>query len=637
MGVASVFTSGMVLQQGVAVPVWGTAIPGRKVTVRFAEQEKVAIADTEGRWKVMLDPLTACADPRTLQISSTHNQQPITLHDVLVGEVWVCSGQSNMQWPVVGSNRGAEEVRAANFPEIRLFTVPNVPSGEPESNIDGVAWSVCSPDTVSPFSAVAYFFGRELHRRLKVPIGLINTSWGGTVAEAWTSWGTLSGEPSLRGIAENFERDLPRLAQRREAWSRDFKALEEQNRDKGNTKYGAGWAGLAEPDGKWADMELPGIWQSKGLNFSGILWFRKTIEIPAGWAGKDLSLSIGATDKSDTTYFNNEQVGSVTMADRLDSWSLLRTYTVPGKLVRAGQNVIAVRVHSDKYAGGMTGPADVMKVSCPACGGDPVISLAGTWRYAVEENYGLVQIPVEPVGPGHQNAPSALFNGMIAPLLPFAIRGAIWYQGESNADRARQYQTLFPLMIRDWRRAWGQGDFSFYFVQLANYMAQQVQPSESQWAELREAQTMALALPNTGMAVAIDIGDAGDIHPANKQDVGLRLAFNALNQTYGLREVMPCGPLFRLVSRDGASLRLSFDFVGRGLVCRGEALQGFAIAGEDGRFVWATAIIDKEQVVVSCPGVSHPKAVRYAWADNPAANLYNRDGLPASPFRVDVM
>ena len=637
MGIASVFTSGMVLQQGVAVPVWGTAIPGRKVTVRFAEQEKASITDTEGRWKVMLDSLTACADPRTLQISSTHNQQPITLHDVLVGEVWVCSGQSNMQWPVAGSNRGAEEVRAANFPEIRLFTVPNVPSGEPESNIAGAAWSVCSPDTISPFSAVAYFFGRELHRRLKVPIGLINTSWGGTVAEAWTSWGTLSGDPSLRGIVENFERDLPRLAQRREAWSRDFKALEEQISDKGNTKYSEGWAGPAEPDGNWADMELPGIWQGKGLNFSGILWFRKTIEIPAGWAGKDLNLAIGATDKSDTTYFNNEQVGSVTMADRLDSWSLLRTYTVPGKLVRAGRNVIAVRVHSDKYAGGMTGPEDVMKVFCPACGGDPVISLAGTWRYAVEENYGLVQIPVEPVGPGHQNAPSALFNGMIAPLLPYAIRGAIWYQGESNADRARQYQTLFPLMIRDWRRAWGQGDFSFYFVQLANYMAQQAQPSESQWAELREAQTMALALPNTGMAVAIDIGDAGDIHPGNKQDVGLRLAFNALNQTYGLREVMPCGPLFRLVSRDGASLRLSFDFVGRGLVCRGEALQGFAIAGEDGRFVWATATIENEQVVVSSPGVSHPKVVRYAWADNPVASLYNRDGLPASPFRTDVM
>jgi len=627
----------MVLQQGVAVPVWGTATPGLKVMVRFADQGKVAFADAQGRWKVSLDSLSVSSEPRELRISSTHNLEPITISNVLVGEVWVCSGQSNMQWPVIGSRRGLEEARTAISSEIRLFTVPKVPSGEPETNVSGAAWCVCTPDTVAPFSAVAYFFGRELHRQLKVPIGLINTSWGGTVAEAWTSWNALLGEPSTRDIVEKFERDLPHLAKHREAWSREFKALEEQNRDKGNAKYGEGWADMAEPDGDWADMDLPGIWQSKGINHSGILWFRKVVEIPARWAGKELSLSIGATDKSDTTYFNNEQVGSITMADRLDSWSWLRTYTVPGKLVKAGRNVIAVRVHSDKYAGGMTGPVDVMKVSCPECGTDPAIPLAGLWRYAIEANYGLVQFPVEPVGPGHQNSPSALFNGMIAPLLPYAIRGAIWYQGESNAERARQYQTLFPLLIRDWRRAWGQGDFSFYFVQLANYMARQAEPSESQWAELREAQTMALELPNTGMAVAIDIGDAGDIHPINKQDVGLRLAFNALNQTYGLREVMPCGPLFRSVRRDGSSLRLSFDFVGQGLICQGEALQGFAIAGMDGRFMWATATIENEQVVVSCPGVTHPKAVRYAWADNPAANLYNRDGLPASPFRTDVV
>jgi sialate O-acetylesterase len=275
-----------------------------------------------------------------------------------------------------------------------------------------------------------------------------------------------------------------------------------------------------------------------------------------------------------------------------------------------------------------------MNLSCPSCGEGAVISLAGTWRYAIEAHYGFVEVPMEP--PGHQNAPSALFNGMIAPLLPYAIRGAIWYQGESNADRAQQYQTLFPAMIRDWRRAWGQGDFAFYFVQLANYMARWPNPTESKWAELREAQTMALALPKTGMAVTIDIGEADDIHPSNKSDVGLRLALNALHQTYGCRDVIPCGPLFHSLKREGSSLRISFDSVGPGLECQGETLVGFAVAGEDGRFIWAAAKIDGEEVVVSSPDVPLPLSVRYAWADNPEANLFNMAGLPASPFQAQV-
>ncbi|MFZ4777472.1 MAG: sialate O-acetylesterase [Terrimicrobiaceae bacterium] len=628
----------MVLQQGIPVPVWGTAEPGLIATVQFAGQKKVAIADSQGRWEVRLDPMAANADPQELKIAGNPGSE-ISDHiftNVLVGEVWVCSGQSNMEFPVIGSLHGGAEILAASFPDIRLFTVPNRPSGIPETSLGGATWCACSPETVATFSAVAYFFGRELHRRLKVPIGLINTSWGGTVAEAWTSWDGLSDDPATREIVETFERDMPLIAERRLTWQRVLKTLEEDERlrDSGNTKLCEGWADLAEPKGTWADMDLPGTWQSQGCNHSGIFWFRKTVEIPVSWAGQDLRLSIGATDKSDITYFNNEQVGSITMADRVDAWSLPRTYTVPGKWVKAGRNVLAVRVHSDKCAGGMTGPSELMNLSCPSCGEGAVISLAGIWRYAIEANYGLVDVPMEP--PGHQNAPGALFNGMISPLLPYAIRGAIWYQGESNADRAQQYQALFPALIRDWRRAWGQGDFAFYFVQLANYMARWPRPSESKWAELREAQAMALALPNTGMAVAIDIGEADDIHPRNKHDVGMRLAFSALNQTYGCSEVIPCGPLFRSVKRDGSSLRILFDSAGSGLECRGETLQGFAVAGDGGRFVWASANIDNEEVVVSSPDVSRPTSVRYAWADNPAANLFNMTGLPASPFQAQV-
>lgn len=632
MEIASVFTSGMVLQQGISVPVWGTAKPGLGVTVRFAGQEVLAAADTTGSWMAHLRPLVANATSATLEIIASDGSH-LSLSNVLVGEVWVCSGQSNMQWVLANSIQGNKEVAAAEFPAIRLFTVPNRSSGMPEANVSGAKWNVCSPNNAANFSAVGFFFGRELYRRLKVPIGLINTSWGGTLAEAWTSREGLSGDPAVRDIVENFERNQPELLERHTAWSREVSAMEEGIRDTSNARFCDGWAGLAEPAGTWSDMELPGTWQSKGCNHSGIFWFRKTVELPAAWAGKDLLLSIGATDKSDVTYFNNEQVGSVTMAERQDAWSFRRTYTVPGKWVKDGKNVIAVRVHSEKYAGGMTGPSEVMNLSCPARGDAAVIPLAGTWRYAIEANYGLVELPAEPVGPGHQHSPCGLFNGMIAPLLPYAIRGAIWYQGESNADRAVQYQSLFSTMIRDWRRAWGQGDFGFYFVQLANYMARHALPMESHWAELREAQRMTLAVPHTGMAVAIDIGEEGDIHPRNKQDVGLRLALNALNQTYGHRTVVPCGPLFRSAAREKSSLRISFDGADGGLVCRGEKLQGFAIAGADHRFVWASAIIEGEQVVVSSPEVSQPEAVRYAWADNPAANLYNAAGLPASPFR----
>ncbi|MCX6970920.1 MAG: 9-O-acetylesterase [Verrucomicrobia bacterium] len=622
MKIASIFTDGMVLQQGIPVPVWGTAAAGVAVTVNFADQQASGSADADGRWLVRLAPLAANAEPSVLDVASTDGGS-ISLSDVLVGEVWVCSGQSNMEWPLSSSHNGAEEVLRAHFPQIRLFTVPKRPSGAPESGVTGTAWCACTPETAGKCSAVAYYFGRELYSRLNVPIGLINSSWGGTVAEAWTSWDALSENPVTRGIVQSWERDLGP----RGTWWQGFEALAERTRDKKNTKYPEGWADIDEPAAEWGDMELPGTWQSRGFNHSGIFWFRKTVELPPAWEGRDLRLSIGAADKSDITYFNNTRVGGVTMAEREDAWSLPRNYTVPGNLVKAGRNVIAVRVHSDIHGGGLTGPSEEMKLSCPDCGADAGIPLGGTWRYAIEANYGLV--------PSIHNAPSVLFNGMISPLLPFAIRGAIWYQGESNADRAEQYRALFQALIRDWRRAWGQGDFPFYFVQLANFMARSPQPTESSWAELREAQAMALDLPHTGMAVAIDIGEADDVHPKNKHDVGLRLALNALYQTYAQRSAVPCGPLFRSMKREGSSLRLSFDFVGGGLVCRGDAPSGFAIAGEDGRFVWAAAKIDGDDVLVSNPEVASPESARYGWADNPEVNLYNKAGLPASPFRTD--
>ena len=645
---ASIFTDNMILQQGLTVPVWGMADPEARVTVSFRGQAETAIADADGKWLVKLAPMAASAEPAELTVSSVavaEGSEPNTLKfvNVLVGEAWICSGQSNMEWPLSLTCDADEKIAAANFPFIRLFTVNKRTSGTPVADIPHGQWCCCTPESAAQFSAVGYFYGRELHGHLGVPVGIINASWGGTVAEAWVSReGLLDTEPCVREMIELYEKDLADLPGATARWKVAVDAIEARTRDTGDTGWPRGWADMPEPTGEWKDIKLPCYWQSQGLNFSGILWFRKIIDVPAAWAGKDLTLSIGATDKSDITYFNNVKVGSITMAQRPDAWSTLRSYTVPGYLVKAGKNIIAVRVHSDMYAGGMTGPANVMKLVCPDLA-EESIQLDGLWRYAVEANYGFVAVPSQPAGPDNQNSPCTLFNGMIAPVIPFAMRGAIWYQGESNASRAHQYRTLFPALIRDWRRCWGRDDFGFYFVQLANYMGRPDYPGDSPWAELREAQTMTLKLPCTGMAVTIDIGDAEDIHPRNKEDVGKRLAFNALHQSYGQKDIIPCGPLFREMKIEGRAMRLFFDYVGDGLKCGGDKLEGFAVAGDDGKFVWADARIDpaantglaEETVIVESPLVSVPAAVRYAWADNPACNLYNRAGLPASPFRTD--
>lgn len=633
---AVVFTDNMVLQQTAVLPVWGTASPGLLVTVRFAGQEKTVKADVNGDWRVTLKPLTASAIPQEMNITvNDPDQTAITLRNILIGEVWVCSGQSNMEFSVSRAKNGERESTEANFPGIRLLTIPKLVAETPKKYIAANSWDVCSPETVSGFSAVGYFFGRELHRKLGVPVGLINASWGGTVAEAWTSKNTLLEIPELAGLVTKYDMDVANSAEIIAEYKAAVRQIEQKTRDLKNEGFQRGWADIPNPPGEWSDMELPGSWQNRGLDFSGVLWFRKEIELPAGWHGKELRLAIGATDKGDVTYFNNVQIGSITMEDRQDSWCLLRTYTIPDNLVKTGKNVIAVRVRSDKYDGGMIGPAEAMHLSCPALPESSSIPLTGVWKYAVENNYGKIVIPAIPPGPDNPNSPSVLFNGMISPLITFAIRGAIWYQGESNADRAVQYRTLFPAMIQDWRTQWNQGEFPFMFVQLANFRTEAAIPVESEWAELREAQTMTLRLPNTGMAVAIDIGEALDIHPVNKQDVGLRLALNALAKTY--RQQVPySGPMFKNMTRAGNTLELHFDHVNGGLECRGEKLLGFAIAGADRKFVWADAKISGDTVIVSSPEIAEPEFVRYAWADNPVCNLYNAAGLPAVPFRSDM-
>jgi sialate O-acetylesterase len=497
---------------------------------------------------------------------------------------------------------------------------------------------VCSPETAGNFSAVAFFFGRKLNQTLKVPVGLIHSSWGGTPAEAWTSRGALAAKPGLKNLVDALSLASANLPEAMAAYRKKLAEWEEKNflHDPGNQGFALGYAREDLNEEDWRTMRLPRAWESAGLAIDGSVWFRKTIDLPAEWAGKDLQLSLGAIDDFDTTYFNGEQVGS-TGSETPTYWMAPRKYIVPGRLVRAGRNAVAVRVFDHYGDGGITGSGGEMSLTLP---GQPGISLAGDWLYKIERAFEQIKVdystqPPAPPGAGNPNTPTVLYNAMIAPLTRYSIRGVIWYQGESNAGRAAQYRVLFPAMIRDWRAAWRLGDFPFLYVQLPNYQARKPEPSDSGWAELREAQLLTLGLPATGMAVTIDIGEERDIHPKNKQDVGNRLALWALSQTYG-QQIEYSGPLYQSFRVENGRLRVRFSHAAGLKTPDGKEVVGFAVAGADGKFVWANALIDGEEVVVWNDSVPYPMAIRYAWADNPAANLYNGAGLPASPFRTDA-
>ncbi|HRU04246.1 MAG TPA: sialate O-acetylesterase [Candidatus Brocadiia bacterium] len=625
MRVACLFQDHMVLQREMDVPVWGWAEPGARIEAELkgADAKAGATADAGGQWLLRLPPLEA-GGPYELVVRG--EGQEVAFRDVLVGEVWVCSGQSNMEFTLIAARDGEAEVAAAQHPSLRMVTVERAQSGAPKTDFKG-SWSVCSPATAGRFSAVGYFFARDLVRRLGVPVGMISASWGGTPAEAWVSREGLLTEPVLhdhvRRLDEEGRPDAEaKYAAALAAWQRSLP------QDPGNQGWPRGWAGLDADMSAWKTMRLPTHWQAAGYDFSGVFWFRREIQVPAEWAGRDLELSIGACDKGDVTYFNNERVGSLTPEQTPDSWRIERRYTAPGRLVKAGRNVVAVRVCSNVFAGGMTGPAGVMWAAPPGTPESQRIRLEGDWRFRVEHNFGRVTQAM----PRRLGAvPATLFNAMIAPLLPAAIRGAIWYQGESNAERPAEYRVLFPTLIRDWRRVWGQGDFPFYFVQLANFGCVQ------DWPALRAAQRCALDLPNTGMAVTIDIGEARDIHPKNKQDVGARLARVALARTYGVAGVEWSGPEVVWARSEGAAARVQFAHAAGGLRPADERLTGFELAGPGREFHEAEARrVGGGQLLLTAPGVTEARWVRYAWKCDPVCNLRNADGLPASPFEIPL-
>lgn len=625
----AVFSDNMVLQQQTQVPIWGQAAKGKKVIITASWDGKTytALADTEGNWKTEIQTPTA-GGPYTIRIS---DGKEVKLTNVMIGEVWICSGQSNMEMPLKGWGKVMnyqQEIDNANYPDIRLYqvkkTVSPIPLTAGESTMGG--WQNCAPQTVEEFSAVAYFFARELNRKLNVPVGVIDVTWGGTPAESWTSVETLNILPEFpdkTALIQKAQEDMPGAMAIYNRMMDEWET-EVRKKDRGYEDKQPLWAGVDFDASTWGKIQLPGfIEEQVDPNFEGTIWLRREVELSDGWLKRNLKVELNCIDDDDITFFNGQEIG------RTYGIGTVRHYTVPRSVLRKGKNVLTIRLGDTGGNSGIPGDPSMLYIT----NGKDKISLAGEWQQKISI-FNKNEVPQQPLSfQTCQFYPTVLYNGMLHPLIPFAMKGVIWYQGEANADRAYQYRDLFPLMIRDWRTQWNK-DFPFYFVQLASFMQRTDQPEESAWAELREAQTQALNLENTGMAVTIDIGDANDIHPKNKQEVGRRLSLIALNQTYG-KENAYSGPIYNHIQLRNNEIEVYFEHIDGQLVAQGGELKGFTIAGADHKFHPATARIVNDKVVVSSDKVPFPVAVRYGWANNPDCNLYNKAGLPASPFRTD--
>jgi sialate O-acetylesterase len=612
----AIFSDNMVLQQNKAIQIWGWADKGETVEVRFLNQLRKVKADKSGNWAVALGAQTH-GGPYSLEVKGKSNR--LSLHDILIGEVWLCSGQSNMEFAVKNAYNASVEISRANFPEIRSFNVTKAIGTQPKSDFEG-SWKVCSPGSVADFSAVAYFFAQNLYKELGIPIGIINSSWGGTDIETWISEQTFSQLPAELSKRydgkkiDNIDQFLKDNSSRKEFY------LKAMNNDPGISEK---WFAPETDIAPWPTMPIPQLWEGLLGDIDGIAWYCFSLDLPKEDAGKTAVIQLGPIDDNEITWVNGQTVGHT------EGYTVSRQYSIPENILMAGKNRITVKISDFSGGGGFYGKAEDIYLEVNG----KKYPLAGNWHYKLavtNKQFNFVE-------PSPNMQPSLLFNAMINPITKFPMAGAIWYQGENNSGQAYNYKTLFPTLINDWRKQW-HIDFPFYWVQLANYQAKDSNPVESNWAELRQAQSLTLSLPNTGQAVITDIGDANDIHPKNKQDVGRRLALIALNKTYGKTDLVYSGPTFRSMEIKGSKAVISFDNIGGGLTTTSKYgyVEGFSIAGKDKHFVWAKAYIDGEKITVFSENVSEPVAVRFAWANNPDVNLYNKEGLPAAPFQTDT-
>jgi sialic acid-specific 9-O-acetylesterase len=624
------FTDNMVLQQQSKVTFFGTAEKNKSVTVKTGWSGKTfrTQADANGKWSI---------EVKTPQAGGPYNicfsdGKELELKNVLLGEVWLCSGQSNMEMPVAGWGKVMnyeQEIKEADYPSIRLFQVKKATALSPKENLESTmgGWQECSSKTVPEFSALAYFYARQLWENLNVPVGVIDCTWGGTPAEAWTSLQTVSRVMGLEQVGKAFadagydeQKIIVNYNKVYQAWYERFIAA-----DKGLDRGTPVWSDTEYDDAEWKEMALPALWEKEKLpNFDGIVWFRKQIQIPQDWANKDLTLSLGMIDDEDIVYLNGEEVASGA------GFNTSRIYTIPAEKVKVGTSLLTVRVSDTGGEGGIYGNADAFYMNVK---GKTPKSLVGVWKYRVGMD--LKEVGPAPVSPfGSSSYPTVLYNAMVHPLTALPIKGVIWYQGEANVRRAVQYESLFQGLIQDWRQSFRSPEMPFYFVQLANFLERKTVQPDSEWAALREAQDKALHLDGTAMATIIDIGEAEDIHPKNKQEVGRRLALCALANTYGKNNVTASAPRYENYRIQGDKVYLYFDEVNGGFD-KNRELKGFIMAGPDHCFYEAKAYVEGNCIVVECPEVKLPVAVRYGWADNPECTLFGASGLPVAPFRTD--
>ncbi|WP_345989106.1 sialate O-acetylesterase [Chryseobacterium sp. Chry.R1] len=604
-------SDGMILQRNQDLKIWGYADAGEKITVKFISKTYHATADQNGNWTLMLPKLNA-GGPYSMTINE------ITLKDILIGDVWVASGQSNMELPMRRLTPLYEnEIKNANNPNIRFFTVPQKYNFKaPQNDLDGGKWESTNPQTILVFSGVAYFFAKELNEKNKVPVGIIHTSLGGSPVQAWMDENSLRKYPEYLAEAERWKNDD--LIKTTESQERSLSKAWYAELDQSDIGLSQHWEKDNGNDSGWKTMVVPGSWEDQEGSFDGSVWFRKEIILPKGVDQKTAFLNLGRIKDADVTYINGIKVGNVTY-EYPPRW-----YDIPKGVLKEGKNIITVRVINGSGKGQFI--AD--KPYYLEIDGQKT-DLKGEWKYKIGAK-------MEKMAPGQtfiRWKPLGLYNAMINPLINYNIKGFIWYQGESNTGKPKEYGDLLSTMISLWRSKWNKNDLPFLIVQLANFMEKKDEPLDSGWAELREQQRqVSLNVPYAGLAVAIDLGEWNDIHPLNKKTVGDRLALQALKIGEG-KKIIADGPVYQSMKTEGNTIILSFK-PGTDDLVQGE-LKGFAIQQKDGSYQWAKAEAKGSKVIVWNDQVTSPVNVRYDWADNPDGNLKNKNGLPASPFTTE--
>ncbi|MBF4493369.1 sialate O-acetylesterase [Flavobacterium sp. MR2016-29] len=611
-------SDGMILQRDIPVKIWGWAGPNEKVEISFNKKKFQTMSSQDGNWTIVL-PAQKAGGPYEMILSASNT---IALKDILFGDVWLCSGQSNMELPMERvKDKYKDSIAKADNPNIRQFLVPDQYDFAKENvDLSSGEWRSVNPQNILNFSAVAYFFASEIYAKYKIPIGLINSALGGSPAECWISAEAVKKFPEYDAEYQKFKDG--KLGTQIEENDRKintdwYKSVNQQ--DEGLKNH---WSKPDLEDSDWATMNIPGYWADNALgNTNGAVWFRKEVDL-SNLKATNAKLILGRIVDADSVYVNGNFVGTTSYMYPP------RKYAFDPKFLKEGKNEIAIRVINNTGRGGFVADKPYQLII-----DNDSIDLKGSWKYKL----GTKMLPLPPQT-FIRWKPVGLYNSMIAPLKNYGIKGVLWYQGESSTKKPAEYAALMETLINNWRTEWKQGSFPFLFVQLTNFMDPKTEPGESNWAALRQQQKNILAVPNTGMAVTIDIGEWNDIHPLNKYDVGKRLALQARKVAYGEKNIVSSGPLFKEMEQKGNQLILSFTDVGSGLIAKNNAfLRGFEIAEKDGKFVWANAVIEGNKIKVWSDAVSQPFKVRYAWADNPIeANLFNKEDLPASPFEASL-